>query len=79
VAESLFNSLKMELIYRNKLIYKEQMKLKIFEYIEIWDNRKRRHYALNYATIKECNNQINYKNVAEVILELLFAYLLFSV
>ena len=36
----------------------------IFEYIEIWYNRKRRHSALNYATIEEFNNQINYKNVA---------------
>jgi putative transposase len=41
------------------------MKLEIFEYIEIWYNGKRRHYsALNYATIEEFNNQINYKNVA---------------
>ena len=40
------------------------MKLEIFEYIEIWYNRKRRHSALNYATIEEFNNQINYKNVA---------------
>ena len=64
VAESFFKSLKTELIYENKLISKEQMKLEIFEYIEIWYNRKRRHSALNYATIEEFNNQINYKNVA---------------
>ena len=73
VAESFFKSLKTELIYGNKLISKEQMKLEIFEYIEIWYNRKRRHCfayslslesALNYATIEEFNNQINYKNVA---------------
>jgi putative transposase len=64
VAESFFKSLKTELIYGNKRISKEQMKLEIFEYIEIWYNRKRRHSALNYATIEEFNNQINYKNVA---------------
>ena len=64
VAESFFKSLKTELIYGNKLISKEQMKLEIFEYIEVWYNRKRRHSALNYATIEEFNNQINYKNVA---------------
>jgi putative transposase len=40
VAESFFKSLKSEFIYRNKLIYKEQMKLKIFECIEICYNRK---------------------------------------
>jgi transposase InsO family protein len=64
VAESFFKSLKTELIYGNKLITKEQMELEVFEYIEIWYNRKRRHSALNYATIEEFNNQINYKNVA---------------
>jgi len=64
VAESFFKSLKTELIYGNKLISKEQMKLEIFEYIEIWYNKKRRHSALNYATIDEFNNQFNYKNVA---------------
>ena len=65
VAESFFKSLKTELIYGNKLISKDQMKLEIFEYIEIWYNRKRRHSALNYMTINEFNNQTNnYKNVA---------------
>lgn len=64
VAESFFKSLKTELIYGNKLITKEQMKLEIFEYIEIWYNKKRRHSALNYKNIDEFNNQFNYKNVA---------------
>ena len=65
VAESFFKSLKTELIYGNKLINNEQMKLQIFEYIEIWYNQKRRHSALNYMTINEFNNQSNiYKNVA---------------
>ena len=40
---------------------KEQMKLQIFEYIEIWYIQKRRHLALKYMTIKEFNNQINIK------------------
>jgi putative transposase len=64
VAESFFKSLKTELIYGNKLISKEQMKLEIFEYIEIWYNKKRRHSALNYQNIDEFNNQFNYKIVA---------------
>lgn len=65
VAESFFKSLKTELIYGNKLISKEQMKLEIFEYTEIWYNKKRRHSALNYMNIEEFNNQIKkYKNVA---------------
>ncbi len=65
VAESFFKSLKTVLIYGNKLISKEQMKLETFEYIEIWYNKKRRHLALNYMNIEEFNNQIKkYKNVA---------------
>ncbi|UZT97934.1 IS3 family transposase [Chryseobacterium fluminis] len=57
VAESFFKSLKTELIYGNKLITKEKMKLEIFEYIEVWYNKKRRHSTLNYQTIEEFNNQ----------------------
>lgn len=64
VAESFFKSLKTELIYGNKLITKEQMELEIFEYIEIWYNKKRRHSALNYKTIEEFNKLTIYKNVA---------------
>lgn len=65
VAESFFKSLKTELIYGNNLITKEQMELEVFEYIEIWYNKKRRHSALNYKTIEEFNkpNKI-YKNAA---------------
>lgn len=65
VAESFFKSLKTELIYGNKLITKEKMELEIFEYIEVWYNKKRRHSTLNYQTIEEFNNQNKiYKNVA---------------
>jgi transposase InsO family protein len=45
--------LKTEQIYGNKLISKEQMERDIFEFIEIWYNRKRRHSALDYKTIEE--------------------------
>ncbi|WP_034981941.1 IS3 family transposase, partial [Epilithonimonas tenax] len=58
-------SLKTELIYGNKLITKEKMELEIFEYIEIWYNKKRRHSTLKYKTIEEFNNQNKiYQNVA---------------
>ncbi|WP_404827668.1 IS3 family transposase [Flavobacterium shii] len=53
--------MKTELIYGYKLIYKEHMKLEIFEYIEIFYNRKRRHSSFNYVTVEEFNNQIKYK------------------
>jgi transposase InsO family protein len=45
--------LKTEQIYENKLISKEQMERDIFEFIEIWYNKKRRHSALDYKTIEE--------------------------
>ena len=65
VAESFFKTLKTELIYGNKLTTKEKMELEIFEYIEIWYNKKRRHSTLNYKTIEEFNDQNKiYKNVA---------------
>jgi transposase InsO family protein len=49
--------LKTEQIYGNKLISKEQM-LDIFEFIEIWYNRKG-HSALDYKTIEEFWKQKN--------------------
>lgn len=65
VAESFFKSLKAELIYGNTLITRKEMEREIFEYIELWYNKKRRHSYLNYMTIEEFNNRkINYKLVA---------------
>ena len=67
VAESFFKSLKCELIYGNKLISAEQMELEIFEYIECWYNKARRHSALNNLTIDEFWKNIKFdinKNVA---------------
>ncbi|WP_312081825.1 MULTISPECIES: IS3 family transposase [Flavobacteriales] len=60
VVESFFKSLKNEMIYGNKLITREKIKTKIFEYIEIWYNRKRRHKALDYKTIFEFNNNLQF-------------------
>jgi putative transposase len=65
VAKSFFKTLKTEQIYGNKLISKAQMELDIFEFIEIWYNRNKRHSALDYKTIEEFWKQKNnFKNVA---------------
>lgn len=65
VAESFFKTLKSEQIYGNKLISKDQMKMDLFEYVEIWYNKNRRHSALENRTIEEFWNQkINLKNAA---------------
>lgn len=65
VAESFFKTLKTEQIYGNKLISKEKMKVDLFEYIEIWYNRERRHSAIGNLTIQEFWNKMsNFKNAA---------------
>jgi transposase InsO family protein len=53
VAESFFRSLKCEMIYGNKILTAKEMEMKIFEYIEMWYNKKRRHSALDNLTIDE--------------------------
>ncbi|WP_125721229.1 IS3 family transposase [Flavobacterium ustbae] len=59
VAESFFNSLKRELIKKQKrLLTPKEMRTELFDYIENWYNRKRRHSALNYKTIEEFNGCI---------------------
>jgi transposase InsO family protein len=60
VAESLFKSLKAELIYGNKLVLKAEMKRLLFEYIEICYNKMRRHSALGLRTIDEFNKNRRY-------------------
>jgi transposase InsO family protein len=65
VAESFFKTLKTEQIYGNKLVSKAQMKMDLFEYIEIWYNRERRHSAIGNLTIQEFwNKKLNLKNAA---------------
>jgi transposase InsO family protein len=59
VAESFFKTLKTELIYHNKYQTKQQAALSIFEYIETWYNKHRRHKHLNNLTITEYHKSIN--------------------
>jgi transposase InsO family protein len=59
VAESFFKTLKTELIYGGRLKTKEQLAVEIFEYIECWYNKKRRHSALGNLTIDEFNSENN--------------------
>jgi putative transposase len=48
--ESFFASLKKELVYRVSFKSKEEAKRQIFEYIEIFYNRQRRHSRLGYVS-----------------------------
>ena len=46
VAESFFHTLKVELVHRNKFRTRDEAKRKIFEYVEMYYNRKRAHSTL---------------------------------
>jgi putative transposase len=50
VAESFFGSLKNELVYHEDYKTRTQARQSVFEYIEVFYNRKRRHAFLNYMT-----------------------------
>ena len=55
VCESFFKSFKMELIHGSTLLTRKQMKAEVYEYIENWYNKKRRHSFLGYISIEEFN------------------------
>lgn len=46
--ESFFKMLKTEMVYHRESKSKQEAKLAIFEFIEVWYNGKRRHSSLGY-------------------------------
>jgi len=48
--ESFFATLKTELVYREQFKTRQEAKAKIFEYIEVFYNRQRRHSSLGYKS-----------------------------
>jgi transposase InsO family protein len=64
VAESFFKTLKTECAYQQKFINKEQAAIIVFEFIEIWYNRKRLHSALGYLSPAEFQRKLNKLNIA---------------
>lgn len=50
VAESFFSSLKNELVHHRNFSTRDEARSEIFEYIELFYNRKRLHQSLNYQT-----------------------------
>mgnify|MGYP001616836821 CR=1 FL=1 len=50
ITESFFGTLKTELVYQERFQTREEAKLKIFDYIEVFYNRQRTHSALGYKT-----------------------------
>ena len=64
VAESFFKTIKTELVYRTRYFDREQAAISIFEWIETWYNRNRRHSALGNLTINEFEQLMKLRNVA---------------
>lgn len=48
--ESFFGTLKQELVHRHDFVTREAARQEIFNYIEVWYNRKRRHSSLGYIS-----------------------------
>ncbi len=63
VAENFFGLLKKEMENYGKHKSKLEAKLDIFEFIEIWYNRKRKHSYLGYKSPEQFL-KINWMNVA---------------
>ena len=53
VAESFFNTLKVELLFSDRIRTKEETKLIVFEFIEAFYNQRRLHSSLNYLSPSE--------------------------
>ncbi len=64
VIESFFNQFKVELIYADNYQAIEDAKAGIFEYIEIFYNRERRHSAIGYVSPHEYEMKFEQNNVS---------------
>jgi transposase InsO family protein len=51
--ESFFGTLKQELVNRRRFATREAARKEVFEYIEVWYNRQRRHSSLGYVSPAE--------------------------
>jgi putative transposase len=57
--ESFFSTLKRELVYRQSYKTREEAKQSLFEYIEVFYNRQRRHSSLGYLSPLQFENLNN--------------------
>lgn len=58
VVESFFSSLKQELVYLSTFKTRQEAQLALFEYIEVFYNRKRRHSSLGYLSPVEYERSV---------------------
>ena len=64
-AESFFSTLKNELIHLRRFKTREEAKQAIFDYIEVFYNRQRRHSSLGYLTPLEFKLQFRQKEATK--------------
>lgn len=64
VIESFFHTLKTEFVSFERFTTREEAKMKIFDYIEIYYNRKRIHSSIDYFTPVEYENNLISRKVA---------------
>ncbi len=50
MVESFFSTMKLELVYERSFATREEAKRALFEYVEVFYNRRRRHSALGYVS-----------------------------
>jgi len=60
IMETFFHTLKTELVYFERYETRSQAQTSIFEYIEVFYNRQRRHSSLNYKS------PVDFERLAEV-------------
>ena len=59
VVESFFGTFKSELVHRTRYRTRDEARASVFEWIECWYNRKRRHSSLGYVSPEAFEAQIN--------------------
>ena len=59
VVESFFGTIKTELVHRERYRTREEARSSIFEWIECWYNRRRRHSSLGYLSPEAFEAQLN--------------------
>jgi transposase InsO family protein len=64
VAESFFASLKIECVRRQSWATRARARLAVFDYIEVFYNRQRRHSAISYCTPAEHEAKIHHHKAA---------------
>lgn len=57
--ESFWSTLKLELVYRNEFITRQQARAALFDFIESFYNRQRSHSALNFLSPVDFESQNN--------------------